>query len=125
VKGDTRAERCMWSDILWKWIDAHEKELGIGRPYLDKDPPHVAPIDGKEYADKRSVAKARLAGLKKRSPPIDGKEHADKRSVAKARLAGLKKPSPSIDSKKRADKPSAATARLAGLKKPSPSSKSK
>jgi hypothetical protein len=68
VKGDTRAERCTWSDILWKWIDAHEKELGIGRPYLDKDPPHVAPIDGKEYADKRSAAKPRLAGLKKPSP---------------------------------------------------------
>jgi len=68
VKGDTRAERCMWSDILWKWIDAHEKELGIGRPYLDKDPPHVAPIDGKEYADKRNTATARLAGLKKPSP---------------------------------------------------------
>ena len=54
VKGETRAERCKWSEILWKWIDAHEKELGIGRPYLDKDPPHVAPIDGKEYADKRT-----------------------------------------------------------------------
>ena len=27
VKGDTRAERCTWSEILWKWIDAHEKEL--------------------------------------------------------------------------------------------------
>src|SRR6516165_2484305 len=125
VKGGTRAERCTWSEILWKWIDAHEKELGIGRPYLDKDPPHVAPIDGKEYADKRSAATARLAGLKKRSPPIDGKEHADKRNAATARLGGLKKPSPSIDSKKRADKPSAATTRLAGLKKPSPSSKPK
>jgi hypothetical protein len=68
VKGETRAERCTWSEILWKWIDAHEKELGIGRPYLDKDPPHVGPIDGKEYADKRSAAKARLAGLKKPSP---------------------------------------------------------
>jgi len=68
VKGEARAERCTWSEILWKWIDAHEKELGIGRPYLDKDPPHVAPIDGKEYADKRSAAKAQLAGLKKPSP---------------------------------------------------------
>jgi hypothetical protein len=68
VKGETRAERCASSEILWKWIDAHEQELGIGRPYLDKDPPHVAPIDGKEYADKRSAAKARLAGLKKPSP---------------------------------------------------------
>lgn len=63
VKGETRAERCKWSEILWKWIDAHEKELGIGRPYLDKDPPHVAPIDGKEYADKRGRAKVKLAGL--------------------------------------------------------------
>jgi hypothetical protein len=95
VKGDTRADRCTWSEILWKWIDAHEKELGIGRPYLDKDPPHVGPIDGKEYADKRSVATARLAGLKKPSPSIDGKKRADKPSAATARLAGLKKPSPS------------------------------
>jgi hypothetical protein len=63
VKGQTRAERCQWSEVLWKWIDAHEKELGIGRPYLDRDPPHVAPIDGKEYADKRGRAKAQLAGL--------------------------------------------------------------
>ena len=50
VKGDTRAERWGSSEQLWKWIDAHEKELGIGRPYLDRDAPHVAPIDGKEYA---------------------------------------------------------------------------
>ena len=99
VKGETRAERCAWSEILWKWIDAHEKELGIGRPYLDKDPPHVAPIDGKEYADQRGAAKARLAGLKKPIAPIDGKEYADQRSAAKARLAGLKKPSPSSNPK--------------------------
>ena len=68
VKGETLAERCAWSEVLWKWIDADEKELGIGRPYRDKDPPHVAPIDGAEYAEKRSAAKARLAGLKKPSP---------------------------------------------------------
>ena len=73
VKGETRAERCTWSEILWKWIDAHEKELGIGRPYLDRDPPHVAPIDGKEFADKRGPAKARLAGLKRPSPPSNPK----------------------------------------------------
>jgi hypothetical protein len=65
VKGETRLERCKWSEILWKWIDANEKELGIGRPYLDRDPPHVAAIDGKEYADKRGRAKAQLAGLAK------------------------------------------------------------
>jgi len=73
VKGETRAERCVWSEMLWKWIDANEKELAIGRPYLDKDPPHVAPIDGKEYAEKRSAVKARLAGLKKPSPSSNSK----------------------------------------------------
>ena len=73
VKGETRAERYAWSEILWKWIDAHEKELGIGRPYLDKDPPHVAPIDGQEYADKRGDAKARLIGLKSPSQSSNAK----------------------------------------------------
>src|SRR5215813_2213343 len=55
VKGETRSERSISSEILWKWIDAHGKDYGIGRPYLDKDPPHIAPIDGKEYADKRGL----------------------------------------------------------------------
>ena len=73
VKGETRAERCTRSEILWKWIDAHEKELGIGRPYLDKDPPHVAPFDGKEYADKRGLAKAQLAGVRRPSLPSNPK----------------------------------------------------
>ena len=53
VKGETRAERWASSEQLWKWIDTHEQELGIGRPYLDRDPPHVAPIDGEEYAAHR------------------------------------------------------------------------
>ena len=51
----------MSSENLWKWIDAHGKEFGIGRPYLDKDPPHVAPIDGKEYADHRRGANTQHA----------------------------------------------------------------
>ena len=63
VKGETRAQRWSSSENLWKWIDAHGKEFGIGRPYLDKDPPHVGPIDGKEYADKRGRANAKLAEL--------------------------------------------------------------
>ena len=57
VKGETRLQRFASSVELWKWIDAHEKELGVGRPYLDRDPPHVGPIDGKEYADKRGGAR--------------------------------------------------------------------
>ena len=63
VKGETRIQRLESSDILWKWIDAHGKEFGIGRPYLDRDPPHIGPIDGKEYADKRGRAEARRAAL--------------------------------------------------------------
>ncbi len=63
VKGETRAQRCISSESLWKWIDAHGKEFGIGRPYLDKDPPHVGPIDGKEYAEKRGLRSAERAGL--------------------------------------------------------------
>jgi hypothetical protein len=54
VKGETRAERSVASEQLWKWIDTHAKELGIGRPYGDRDAPHVAPIDGKEYVAHRA-----------------------------------------------------------------------
>src|SRR3981081_580517 len=57
------AQRWSSSENSWKWIDPHGKEFGIGRPYLDKDPPHVGPIDGKEYADKRGRPNAKLAEL--------------------------------------------------------------
>jgi hypothetical protein len=53
VKGATRLQRFAASEELWKWVDAHETELGVGRPYLDRDPPHIGAIDGKEYAAKR------------------------------------------------------------------------
>lgn len=59
VNGVTRAQRLVASEILWKWVDDHGKEFGVGRPYLDRDPPHVAPIDGKEYADHHPGMKAR------------------------------------------------------------------
>jgi hypothetical protein len=59
VNGVTRAQRLVASDTLWKWVDDHGKEFGIGRPYLDRDPPHVAPIDGKEYADHHPGMRAR------------------------------------------------------------------
>ena len=63
VKGETRTQRFASSEELWKWIDAHQTELGVGRPYLDRDPPHVAPIDGKEYAAKRGLQTVKKAGL--------------------------------------------------------------
>jgi hypothetical protein len=61
VKGATRAQRLTSTETLWNWIDAHGKEFGIGRPYLNRDPPHVGPIDGKEYADHHPGTKVRLA----------------------------------------------------------------
>jgi hypothetical protein len=63
VKGETRSDRQASSDELWQWVDVHGKQFGIGRPYLDKDPPHVGPIDGTEYAYHRAV-NVRRAGLK-------------------------------------------------------------
>ena len=62
VNGATRAQRFTSTETFWKWIDAHGQEFGIGRPYLDRDPPHVAPIDGKEYADHHPGIKARRVG---------------------------------------------------------------
>jgi hypothetical protein len=62
VNGATRAQRLISTEILWNWVDAHGKEFGIGRPYLNRDPPHVAPIDGKEYADHHRGMKSRQAG---------------------------------------------------------------
>jgi LAS superfamily LD-carboxypeptidase LdcB len=62
VNGATRAQRFTSTETFWKWIDAHGQEFGIGRPYLDRDPPHVAPIDGKEYADHRPGIKPRRVG---------------------------------------------------------------
>jgi hypothetical protein len=50
VDGATRDQRWTSTEKFWKWIDAHGKEFGIGRPYLGRDPPHVAPTDGREYA---------------------------------------------------------------------------
>jgi hypothetical protein len=89
VKGETRAERLASSQQLWKWIDTHEKELGVARPYLDRDPPHVGPIDGEEYATHRLVPNPQHAEskAKKRSPlPLRNDHGMSKR-------AGVARPS--------------------------------
>jgi hypothetical protein len=87
LKGETRTQRWVSTVELWKWIDAREMELGVGRPYLNRDPPHVAPIDGKEFAAKRGGAKARLLGSApgKRRPVAAGNEPAAKTSATKPR----------------------------------------
>jgi hypothetical protein len=85
VRGETRADRQASSDELWKWIDVHGKEFGIGRPYLEKDPPHVGPIDGKEYTDHRGANGkhvASAANTKHVDSVMHGK-HADTSANAK------------------------------------------
>ena len=86
VKGETRMERWASTVELWKWIDAREKELGIGRPYLDRDPPHVGPIDGKEFAAKRGGARAKLAAsvTNKRQPVAVDREPGATKPETKA-----------------------------------------
>lgn len=81
VKGETRDERYHSSESLWKWIDAHGKEFGIGRPYLDMDPPHVAPIDGSEYAAHHRGTETRHASSRKHSRlAVRDNHNAGKRS---------------------------------------------
>src|SRR6266446_4562586 len=65
VQGGTRDERWASSEKLWKWVDAHGKEFGIGRPYLGRDPPHVAPVDGQEYAAHNRGSKHAGSDVKK------------------------------------------------------------
>jgi hypothetical protein len=81
VNGATRAQRWTSTEILWKWVDAHGQEFGIGRPYLGRDPPHVAPIDGKEYADHHPGVKARRVGSA--AKPRDRLTQQDDRGSAK------------------------------------------
>jgi hypothetical protein len=83
VNGETRTQRSISTENLWKWIDAHEKEFGVGRPYLDRDPPHVAPIDGKEYvAHRETTAFHAVSDVKERKAARD-----DKSMVKRPRMA--------------------------------------
>ncbi len=89
VKGNSRAQRWVSTEKLWKWIDANGKDYGIGRPYLDRDPPHVAPTDGQEYVSRRGGAKTQEAEAKpKKSTRVAVR---DDRSKAKAKQAKIAK----------------------------------
>ena len=61
VNGATRAMRQDSSEKLWSWVDRHGKDYGIGRPYHDRDPPHVGPIDGSEYVSRHAGGRSRHA----------------------------------------------------------------
>ena len=87
VKGATRAERLVSSELFWKWIDAHGKEFGIGRPYLDRDPPHLAPIDGQEYAThyRGETTRHAASDSKKRKHVAMGDDHGTAKRAKSAR----------------------------------------
>jgi len=93
VKGGTRDQRWTSSENLWKWMDAHGKEFGIGRPYLDRDPPHLAPIDGKEYADhhRGTTAQHAKSDMKKRNRLAARDDHSVAKSSKKRKMAALQR----------------------------------
>jgi len=85
VKGNSRAQRWVSTEKLWKWIDERGKDFGIGRPYLDRDPPHVAPVDGQEYVSRRGGAKTQEA----EATPKKGKQLAARGDRGKAKPAKI------------------------------------
>src|SRR5262245_13355726 len=91
TKGATKAQRWVTTEALWKWVDANGKDFGIGRPYLDRDPPHVGPIDGQEYTSRRGGAKAAGSDVKKKDAISDVKKRvkqaAKEKSAAKRPVA--------------------------------------
>jgi hypothetical protein len=91
VRGATRAERLASSDEMWRWIDAHEKELGIGRPYRDRDAPHVAPLEGREYLAHRVEGKTKN-GRQRLASRILKREKAVNSHETKKRAASLSLP---------------------------------
>jgi hypothetical protein len=91
VKGATRGQRWVSTEKLWKWIDERGKEFGIGRPYLDRDPPHVAPIDGREYASRRGGAKTQAAEAKPKTHVAEAKIKKGKRLAARGDHSAAKR----------------------------------
>ena len=93
VSGDKRDQRWSSSESLWKWIDGHGKEFGIGRPYLDRDPAHVAPADGKEYADHHRGTKVQHAAseMKKRNRLAVRDDHSAAKMPRKRKIAALQR----------------------------------
>ena len=74
TKGATKPQRWVTTEALWKWVDTNGKQFGIGRPYLDRDPPHVGPIDGQEYTSRRGGTKAAGSDVKKKDASSDVKK---------------------------------------------------
>jgi hypothetical protein len=114
VKGNSRAQRWVSTEKLWKWIDANGKDYGIGRPYLDRDPPHVAPIDGQEYVSRRGSAKTQEAEAKiKKDTGAKARKHADAKVKKSSRQAAREDRGKAKQAKTAKIAKAAKTARLA------------
>jgi hypothetical protein len=91
TKGDNRAQRWVSTEVLWKWVDVNGKALGIGRPYLDRDPPHVGPIDGQEYISRRGTADHKeAANVKSRKVRTAAHARAPKAQAAREKAKSQK-----------------------------------
>jgi hypothetical protein len=115
VKGNSRAQRWVSTEKLWKWIDERGKDFGIGRPYLNRDPPHVAPIDGQEYVSRRGGAKTQEAeATVKKSNRVAARDDRGKAKSAKtARAKAVQAKAVRTAQAKIAQAKTAKTARLA------------
>jgi hypothetical protein len=83
IKGDTRAQRLLSSDALWNWVDKHGKDYGVGRPYHDRDPPHVGPIDGTEYVSRHGGKRTASVARRAVAPAQQASSAAKRQSNAK------------------------------------------
>jgi hypothetical protein len=100
VDGGTRDQRWASSYKLWQWVDAHGKEFGIARPYLGRDPPHVAPVDGQEYAKhsrgtQQAASNAKKMDAKKASIKLAGSNTKNvniKQAASSVKQINVKKP---------------------------------
>jgi D-alanyl-D-alanine carboxypeptidase len=88
TKGATRSQRWVSTEALWKWVDTNGKDFGIGRPYLDHDPPHVGPMDGQEYVSKRGAPKAADAKKRDKQAAQEKPTSAKRPHVAKSSSKG-------------------------------------
>jgi hypothetical protein len=86
VQGATRAERLNASQAFWGWIDKRGKEFGIARPYLGRDPPHVAPIDGLEIATHRPGMKPKQAAAAAAPGNVVASDHGAAKRTKRAKL---------------------------------------
>jgi hypothetical protein len=103
TRGDNRAQRWTSTEVLWKWVDANGKALGIGRPYLGHDPPHVGPIDGQEYISKRGIATDRkeVAHAKPKRPHAVASAKAPKAQAAREQKSPAKPQKAALSAAKR------------------------